>query len=95
MFAHPDKEVKKNPGRRKKRQGNHWLFIRLCAMGGKMSAEYKTHWKLESDHLLTYSLLGTAGTLLAPYAACEAVSTSKANRWEAGGCESFSDRPKS
>lgn len=94
MFAYPAKEEKENTGRRKKRKWNHWLFIRLHAMGGKTNAEYKTHRKLEADHLITYSLLGTACTL-SPYVACEAVSVSKTNRWEAGGCESFSDRPKS
>lgn len=57
--------------------------------------EYKMHRRLELDRLIAYSLLGTAGTLLSPYVAREAVSISKTNRWEAEGCESFSDRPKS
>lgn len=40
------------------------------------------------------SLLGTACMLLSPYEACEVVSISKTNRWEAGGYESFADRSK-
>lgn len=89
MFARPAKEEKEDPGMRKKRKGNHWLFITFHAMGGKTNVEYKTHRKLELDHPITYSLMGTACTLLSPYIACEAVSISKTNRWEAGGCESF------
>lgn len=94
MFAHPAKEEEENPGRRKKREGNHWLFIALGVTGGKTNVEYKTHRRLELDRLIAYSLLGTAGTLFSPYVAREAVSISKTNRWEAEGCESFSDRPK-
>lgn len=57
--------------------------------------KYKTHRRLELDRLIAYSLPGTAGTLVSPCVAREAVSISKTNRWEAEGCESFSDRPKS